>query len=90
MHEFGVVENLVRALERQLAEAGVDRVAAVRFRRGSAFSDEALHQAFAMLSAGTPLEGAELEVETGHFTAGRVTHTPEEIRHRFSGAIREG
>ncbi|MFN3651158.1 MAG: thiamine pyrophosphate-dependent enzyme [Armatimonadota bacterium] len=30
---------------------------------------------------------AELELETGKFTAGRVTHTPEEIRDRFSAAI---
>lgn len=33
---------------------------------------------------------AELEVETGKFTAGRVTHTPEEIRDRFSAVIAEG
>lgn len=64
MHEFGVVENLVRSLERQLAEAGVERVAVVRFRRGSAFSDDALRQAFEMLSPGTPLAGAVLQVET--------------------------
>lgn len=30
---------------------------------------------------------AEIEVETGPFGAGRVTHTPEEIRDRFSAAI---
>jgi thiamine pyrophosphate-dependent acetolactate synthase large subunit-like protein len=33
---------------------------------------------------------AELQVETGPFTAGRVTHTPEEIRDRFSAAVRGG
>jgi len=33
---------------------------------------------------------AELEVETGKFTAGRVTHTPEEIRDRFSAAVTGG
>lgn len=30
---------------------------------------------------------AELEVEAGRFTAARVTHSPEEIRDRFSAAI---
>jgi thiamine pyrophosphate-dependent acetolactate synthase large subunit-like protein len=30
---------------------------------------------------------AELEVETGPFKAGRVTHTPEELRDRFSAAV---
>jgi thiamine pyrophosphate-dependent acetolactate synthase large subunit-like protein len=30
---------------------------------------------------------AEIQVETGPFKAGRVTHTPEEIRDRFSAAI---
>jgi sulfopyruvate decarboxylase subunit beta len=30
---------------------------------------------------------AEIEVETGPFKAGRVTHTPEEIRDRFAAAI---
>ena len=30
----------------------------------------------------------ELEVEHGPFKAGRVTHTPEEIRDRFSAAVR--
>lgn len=30
---------------------------------------------------------AEIEVENGPFKAGRVTHTPEEIRDRFSAAI---
>ncbi|MGV3724187.1 MAG: thiamine pyrophosphate-dependent enzyme [Actinomycetota bacterium] len=30
---------------------------------------------------------AEIEVESGPFKAGRVSHTPEEIRDRFSAAI---
>jgi sulfopyruvate decarboxylase subunit beta len=31
---------------------------------------------------------AQVEPQLGKFTAGRVTHTPEEIRDRFSAAIR--
>jgi sulfopyruvate decarboxylase subunit beta len=50
---------------------------------------EALADAFGNCLAG---EGpsfilAEIEVESGPFKAGRVTHTPEEIRDRFSAAI---
>ena len=32
---------------------------------------------------------AEIEVETGPFKAGRVTHTPEEMRDRFAAAVAE-
>lgn len=40
-------------------------------------------------SAGPTFLLAELEVEEGPFRAGRVTHTPEEIRDRFSAAIQD-
>jgi hydrogenase nickel incorporation protein HypA/HybF len=63
LHEYGVVESLVRVVLHQL-EGHVERVEAVRFRRGSAFSEDALRQAFEVLSAGTILEGAEVYIET--------------------------
>lgn len=64
MHEFAVVESVIQSLQRQLEREGVEHVAAVRFRRGSAFSEDALCQAYQMLTPGTPLEGAEIRIET--------------------------
>ena len=64
MHEYAIVDSVVRGLLRRLKEEGDPAVLSVQFRRGSAFSEEALRQAFGMLSAGTPLENAALEIET--------------------------
>jgi hydrogenase nickel incorporation protein HypA/HybF len=64
VHELAAVEALVDVVTRDLAERAPARVAEVRVRRGSTFSEEALRQGFAALSRGTPLEGAHLEVET--------------------------
>jgi Zn finger protein HypA/HybF involved in hydrogenase expression len=64
MHEFAVVESVVQSLQSRLEQEGVRAVEAIRFRRGSAFSGEALCQAFEMLTPGTPMEGARLEIET--------------------------
>jgi thiamine pyrophosphate-dependent acetolactate synthase large subunit-like protein len=54
-----------------------------------AATPEALAQAFTdcLEQPGPTFILAEIEVETGPFKAGRVTHTPEEIRDRFSAAI---
>jgi Zn finger protein HypA/HybF involved in hydrogenase expression len=62
VHEYAAVEALIDGLSRQLAGRGVRRVTTVRLRRGSAFDEAALHQAYAMLTPGTPLAGAALEV----------------------------
>jgi Zn finger protein HypA/HybF involved in hydrogenase expression len=64
MHEFGIVEGIVKGLLPQLAAQGVERVSEVHFRRGSAFSEDALRQAFAATAAGTPLEQARLKIDT--------------------------
>ncbi len=63
MHEYALVQSFVQAMLEQL-EGKVKHVETVRFRRGSAFSEDALRQAFLALSAGTVLEGAELAIET--------------------------
>jgi Zn finger protein HypA/HybF involved in hydrogenase expression len=63
MHELGAVGALIDAVVVGIAEHGPCRVDALRVRRGSAFSEEVLLQAFTMLSRGTPLEGARLDVE---------------------------
>lgn len=63
MHEFDIVKPLIDTLLSKLQEQKVKTVTGIRFRRGSTFSEEALLQAFAVLSQGTPLEGAKVEVE---------------------------
>ena len=63
MHEFGVTENIIKGLLRQLDAEKVTKVSSLRFQRSSAFSEEVLIQTFGILSAGTCLEGADLIVD---------------------------
>ncbi|MCX7718718.1 MAG: hydrogenase/urease maturation nickel metallochaperone HypA [Candidatus Sumerlaeaceae bacterium] len=64
MHEYAIVDTMVRQLLDQLRQQGAERVVEVRFRRGSTFMEEPLRQGFEALAAGTPLEGARLVIET--------------------------
>jgi Zn finger protein HypA/HybF involved in hydrogenase expression len=64
MHEFGIVEGIVTGVLPQLRSSNVERVSKVHFRRGSAFSEDALRQAYRATTLGTPLEGAALEIDT--------------------------
>lgn len=99
MHEYAAVEALIEDLSDHLAARGVMRATAVRLRRSSAFDDEALRQAFAMLSPGTPLEGAILDVTVANldFACGcghrQVITADDLIGHLFicpsCGAARE-
>jgi hydrogenase nickel incorporation protein HypA/HybF len=68
MHEIGVCEGLVDAVEKR---AGGRPVACVRFRAGALhrIDSAALVQAFELISAGTVAEGAELELVTVPVTA---------------------
>lgn len=63
MHEFGVTETIIVRLLNQLQRDKVSKVLKITFRRSSAFSEEVLRQTFDVISAGTPLAGAELVVE---------------------------
>jgi Zn finger protein HypA/HybF involved in hydrogenase expression len=63
MHEVAAVSALVDAILAGAARHEPYRADSVRVRLGSAFSEDALLQAFEMLAHGTPLEGACLEVE---------------------------
>lgn len=63
MHELAAVGALVDAVARGIAEHQPCRVDVVRVERGTAFLEEALIQGFEMLSRGTALEGARLEIE---------------------------
>ncbi|MFB3786869.1 MAG: hydrogenase maturation nickel metallochaperone HypA [bacterium] len=63
MHEYSIVEQIVDQVLTAMREQGVERVKSVHLRRGSTFSEEALRQAYDMLTPGTPLESAELIIE---------------------------
>lgn len=61
MHEIGLCEGIIDAVERRAAGR---RVVAVRVRAGEALmvAEPALGQAFALLSEGTSAEGARVEL----------------------------
>ncbi len=63
MHEVAAVYALVEAVLGSIAPHQPCRVDAIRVQRGTAFLEDALLQSFEMLSRGTPLEGARLEIE---------------------------
>jgi hydrogenase nickel incorporation protein HypA/HybF len=63
MHEYSVVLDLVDRILGKLSPADGGRVTEVHLRRGSTFAEGPLRQAFDIVSKGTPLEGAKLEVE---------------------------
>lgn len=63
MHEFGIVEGIVTTMLGQSRARGLQQIAQVHFRRGSAFCDESLRQAFQAVTAGTEAQGAELVVD---------------------------
>ena len=64
MHEVSLVAELVEACER--VAAGVP-VRVVRVRHASAIPEDAVRQAFAMLTSGTPLGAARLELSSFDF-----------------------
>ncbi|HTE20919.1 MAG TPA: thiamine pyrophosphate-dependent enzyme, partial [Armatimonadota bacterium] len=75
-------------------EVPLERIAeAAGYERSVRASDpEALASAFneCLANSGPTFILAEIEMETGPFKAGRVTHTPEEIRDRFVAAVVAG
>jgi Zn finger protein HypA/HybF involved in hydrogenase expression len=99
MHEFGVTEAIIRRLLSQLQRDKVSKVLKISFRRSSAFSEEVLRQTFDVLSAHTPLAGAELAVEVAVLNVtcacGRNSQVNSEdlLGHMFicpdCGAVRE-
>lgn len=64
MHEFAIVESMINQTLSLLPETEPGEVTSVRFRRGSTFSEDALRQSFEALTKGTPLEHAQLIIET--------------------------
>ncbi|SRR5712692_1947692 len=70
MHEFAIVESVVRDTLTLLSDKGIKKgdVATLHFRRGSTFSEDALRLTFEALSRGTILENADLIIDTVNIT----------------------
>ena len=64
MHEYAIADSIVRSMLDAIEKQGAARVTSVRFKRGSAFSEDAFRQAYESLTAGTLLAGAPLQIET--------------------------
>jgi hydrogenase nickel insertion protein HypA len=64
MHEYSIVDSIVSSMLDAIKKQGVTKITSVRFRRGSAFSEDAFRQAYESLTAGTILEGAPLQIDT--------------------------
>ena len=66
MHELSIASSLVDLVTQQLQEAGAVRARAVRLRIGalSCVHRDALLFSFQLVTEGTPLEGAILEIES--------------------------
>jgi Zn finger protein HypA/HybF involved in hydrogenase expression len=64
MHEFGIGEQLIRAIVQRVADAGEGRhIARLRLRHGIGVHAEPLLQAFEVQARGTVLEHAEIVLE---------------------------
>ncbi len=64
MHEYSIVQELVDKLLHQMDEKGITSVKQVHLRRGSTFAEAPLQQAFLIMTENTPLEGAELVIDS--------------------------
>lgn len=64
MHEYSIVESIVGSMLDAIKKQNATKVTSVRFKRGSAFSEEAFRQAYQSLTAGTALEKAPLSIDT--------------------------
>jgi Zn finger protein HypA/HybF involved in hydrogenase expression len=64
MHEYSIVDSIVASMLEAIKKQHVTKVISVRFKRGSAFSEEALRQAYESLTAGTILADAPVQIDT--------------------------
>ena len=64
MHEYSIVDSIVSSMLDAIKKQGATKITSVRFKRGSAFSEEAFRQAYQSLTFGTMLEGAPLQIQT--------------------------
>jgi hydrogenase nickel incorporation protein HypA/HybF len=66
MHEASLMQATIEIAEEELRRQGATRIHALRLRIGrlAGVEPEALGLAFEVVTAGTPAEGATLEIET--------------------------
>jgi len=64
MHEHSIVSSIVDSMLDAIRKQGATKVISVHFRRGSAFSEDALRQAYDSLVKGTALERAPVRIDT--------------------------
>jgi len=64
MHEYSIVESIVTSMLDAVKEQKASKVVSVRFKRGSAFSEDAFRQAYQSLTVGTLLEPAPVTIDT--------------------------
>lgn len=64
MHEYSIVNSIVTSMLDAIDKQKAIKVVSVRFKRGSAFSEEAFQQAYQSLTVGTLLEKAPMKIET--------------------------
>ena len=65
MHELSVAESLIKIITEEMAKHNLDKLLKVKvvYRQLSAIVPEALDTAFEVLTLGTPLAGAVMELE---------------------------
>lgn len=66
MHELSIAESLIKIIREEMAKHGLSKLLTAKIVHGqiSAIVPEALETAFEILTVGTPLEGAVIELET--------------------------
>ena len=64
MHEYSIVESIVTSMLDAIEKQKATKVVSVRFKRGSAFSEDAFRQAYQSLTVGTILEQAPVKIDT--------------------------
>jgi Zn finger protein HypA/HybF involved in hydrogenase expression len=89
MHEYSIVDSIVTSMLDGIKKQKATKVVSVRFKRGSAFSEEAFLQAYASLTVGTILEKAPVVIDTVNLdfncTCGhrQVGHSDDLVGHMF-------
>jgi Zn finger protein HypA/HybF involved in hydrogenase expression len=64
MHEYSIVDSIVTSMLDAIKKQQATKVVSVRFKRGSAFSEEAFRQAYQSLTVGTLLAEAPVRIDT--------------------------
>ena len=66
MHEMSLAQNLLEIVRQEMHKHGVQRLLKVKLKTGrlTAVVPEVMETAFEALIRGTPLQGADLEIET--------------------------